>query len=117
MAFRPATLFSSLKLMYGNLRFVRRGHGRVGRREPGDVVPHLDVRRLAGDDPVLARRPHLPLVPPVLVPRQQGHARHQHGSRRRSLDGRLQGAIFGPRAAHSLSTAGQPINDQKTLPR
>ena len=61
-------------------RFLRRGDGRLGRREPRNVVPGVAVRRLGRDHPVQPSWAHLPELSPVHLSRQQGHARHQHCS-------------------------------------
>ena len=57
---------------------LRRGDGCVGWGESRDVLQDLAVRRSAGDHPLQQSRSHLQVLPPVQLPWEQGHPRHQH---------------------------------------
>ena len=75
-------------------RELRRGNGRLGWGKPRDVLQDLAVRRSPGDNPLQQSRPHLQVLPPLQLPREQGHPRHQHRPDGGGVDGGLQEALL-----------------------
>ncbi len=70
---------------------LRRADGHLGRREPGDVLPGVDVRRLGGDRSLFARGTRLPQGQPIFLPsrRRSGvGAARKPGQGGTSVDGR-----------------------------